>query len=199
MKKPILIVGAVAVVIALAAFHAPTPRVALQSTPHARARRSPHPHATVRETMLVYVAGEVRHPGLYRIVPGERAADAVGKAGGFTSGADRAGVNLAAPLQDGDEVRVPSTSHARRRSSGITHARKSKRKRGSRRAATAPIDLNTVDAESLQGIPGIGPTLAQRIIAYRRLNGPFASVDGLLDVAGFSPARLDRIAPFVRV
>ena len=199
MKKPILILGAAAVVIALAAFHAPAPRVALQSAPHTRARRSPHPHATARETMLVYVAGEVRHPGLYRIVPGERAADAVGKAGGFASGADQAGVNLAAPLQDGDEVRVPSTSHARRQSSGITHARKSKRKRGRQRAATASIDLNTVDAASLKAIPGIGPTLAQRIIAYRRLNGPFASVDGLLDVAGISPARLDRIAPFVRV
>ncbi len=149
--------------------------------------------------MLVYVAGEVRHPGLYRILPGQRASDAVNQAGGFTSGADRAGVNLAAPLNDGDEVRVPGTAHARRRSSGITHARKPKRKRGPRRAATAPIDLNTVDAASLQAIPGIGPTLAQRIIAYRRLNGPFVSVDGLLDVAGFSPAKLDRIAPFVRV
>ena len=199
MKKPLWIIGAVAVVIALAAFHAPAPRVALQSAPQTRPRRSPRPRASAAEKMLVYVAGEVRHPGLYRITPGERAFDAVAQAGGFTAGADRAGVNLASSLQDGDEVRVPSASHARRRSSGISHARKTKRKRGRQHVATASVDLNTVDEASLQAIPGIGPMLAQRIIVYRNLNGPFASVDGLLDVAGFSPARLDRIAPFVRV
>jgi competence protein ComEA len=59
------------------------------------------------------------------------------------------------------------------------------------------VDLNSADERTLAGLPGIGPTLAQRIVEFRTLNGPFASVDGLADVAGITPQRLDSLAPLL--
>jgi competence protein ComEA len=66
-------------------------------------------------------------------------------------------------------------------------------------AAAATVDLNTADESELAELPGIGPTLAARIVEFRTLNGPFASVDGLADVAGITPARLDELIPLISV
>lgn len=60
-------------------------------------------------------------------------------------------------------------------------------------AAHGPVDINTADNGELQRLHGIGPRLAERIIAYRTANGPFASVDGLLDVTGIGPATLEAL------
>jgi competence protein ComEA len=59
------------------------------------------------------------------------------------------------------------------------------------------VDLNTADESTLAELPGIGQTLAERIVEFRTLNGPFASVDGLADVAGITPQRLDTLAPLL--
>jgi competence protein ComEA len=63
----------------------------------------------------------------------------------------------------------------------------------------APLDLNAADASALASIPGIGPTLASRIVEYRRLNGPFASLDELADVAGMTQRRIDAMSAYVTV
>ena len=62
-----------------------------------------------------------------------------------------------------------------------------------------PVDLNTADAAQLESLPGIGPSLADRIVAYRAINGPFASVDDLLDVNGITDTRLQDISPYLVV
>lgn len=87
------------------------------------------------------------------------------------------------------------------RSAIVRSARSARAGRGrSRRLPPASaVDLNGADAAALAQLPGIGPTLAARIVAYRDLNGPFASADELLDVAGITPGRLDRIAPYLVV
>ncbi|HEX3468211.1 MAG TPA: helix-hairpin-helix domain-containing protein [Candidatus Elarobacter sp.] len=175
---------------------------------------------------LVYVAGEVVHPGIYRVTADARVADAVARAGGARPDADLVAVNLAAHLSDGDEIVVPVKGASaletgrRRRSSSTTgavrggerasrrdaHARSERHKRSRPRTASSTddgvppagqVDLNTADAETLATVPGIGAGLAERIVAFRAANGPFATVDELLDVSGITDRRLEAILPYV--
>lgn len=175
----------------------------------ALASQTPAPRA------LVYVAGEVAKPGVYRIDAQARVADALALAGGARPNADLVAVNLAARVEDGEEVVVPakgapqlSSGRGRRASAGDT-ARGSYRKRGPRHArrskgshlAGVPpagvIDINTADAQTLATIPGVGDGLAERIVAFRSANGAFASVDELLDVSGITDRRLEALLPYV--
>jgi competence protein ComEA len=176
-------------------------------------RESAHPLASVRPQIKVYVAGAVVHPGVYAVSADDRAQDALAKAGGATREADLVAVNLAAHVADGDEIAVPRqgdghavssarSAHGRSPSTGTGSSRRRPR-RGARTGdgvvpvAAQTVDLNRADAQTLAELPGIGPTLAQRIVEFRSLNGPFASVDGLADVAGITPQRLDALIPLL--
>lgn len=192
--------GAAAVALAVAFVLRPA-----QLTPHPEAtvstpREPERPFAAPART-LVYVAGAVVHPGVYALGGDARAQDALAKAGGATREADLVAVNLAARVADGDEIAVPRRGEAppparaahRRTPAGGAHRRRSPRRAD---AAAGPlVDLNAADERTLSGLPGIGPVLAERIVDFRTLNGPFASVDGLADVAGITPQRLDALLP----
>jgi competence protein ComEA len=118
-------------------------------------------------SITVHVSGAVAHPGLVELPAGARMADAVAAAGGASTDADLAGVNLAEPLSDGTRVIVPGP--------GIGVA-------GS--GGDGRIRLATASAEELTTLPGIGPVLAERIVAHREEVGAFDTVDDLLDVSG---------------
>lgn len=159
--------------------------------------------------VVVYVAGEVRKPGVYTLAAGSRAQAAVAAAGGFTAAADPVAVNLAEPLADGAQVVVAARGEApaprtgrRRRAKGAGAGRGSHRRshgKAHKAPPAAPVDLNAADAGALESLPGVGPSLAERIVAFRDLNGPFRSADELLDVAGMSERRLDEISPYLVV
>jgi competence protein ComEA len=167
----------------------------------------PVAHAAPRrlsETALVYVAGEVRKPGVYPLAAEARVGDAVAAAGGMRPDADPLAVNLAARVADGDEIvvtragsSVSPASHPGRRAAGPRRRARKGRVRDGAASPPGVVDLNRADAETLAGLPGIGPGLAQRIVAFRTENGPFASPDELLDVAGFTDRRLDAVLPYV--
>ncbi|MBV8368487.1 MAG: ComEA family DNA-binding protein [Candidatus Eremiobacteraeota bacterium] len=164
---------------------------------------------------LVYVAGDVVRPGVYSVGPESRVRDALALAGGSRPDADVVAVNLAAHVRDGDEIVVPvrgaaetlpaaraahRLGHGRGRRAGGAHRAGHGRHKRSRRDEPPPaaqVDLNSADAETLATIPGIGPGLAERIVAFRTTNGAFASVDELLDVSGITEHRLDAILPYV--
>jgi competence protein ComEA len=186
--------------VATAAFPASAP----SATPGRRGRSArglPDPADTV-----VYVAGAVRRPGLYRVRPGQRAADAIAAAGGLRENADGAGVNLAARAADGSEIYVPvagETASRSRRASGSSAYRRRGASRSRLRgaiAALAPesVDVNAADAQALGDVPGIGRAIAARIVDVRDRDGTFTSLDELLDVAGMTQARLERARPFLR-
>ncbi len=124
------------------------------------------------------MAGAVRKPGLYRVAPDGRVAQAIKSAGGATAAANLDGVNLAAPVNDGDKVLVPESAAAAGPGASVS-------------ATTGPISLASATVEQLDTLDGIGPTLAARIVAWRDEHGGFASVDQLLDVPGIGQARLD--------
>ena len=192
----VLFVVALLIAVALALRHpAPAPIVLTSAGSRSiPSRVDARRHAA--GSVLVYVAGDVPRPGLYRMDPSARAADAVSRAGGMLPGADGAGVNLAAPLEDGQQITVPKIGQKPSRSRSVVRVRHLREKR-SVRAPLAPIDLNAADAKTLEQLPGIGAELAERLIAYRRLNGPFRSVDELADVAGMTQRRIDVVAPYL--
>jgi competence protein ComEA len=166
-----------------------------------RARPLPPAH------ILVYVAGEVIHPGVYSLTPNARAQDALARAGGPKSDADLVAVNLAAPLEDGTEIAVPQVGQRPSRGRGAAAPRsreaRAPRRQGRRRREavnTLPeqsVDINSASAAELEDLPGVGPALASRIVAYREANGPFASVDELADVSGITPHLQDVLADMV--
>lgn len=136
------------------------------------------------DAAFVHVAGAVRRPGVYRVPDGGRVQQAIRLAGGPTRAADLAAVNLAAPLQDGQQVIVPARNVA-----VPGGAQVSATGRGSR------VSLSSATVEQLDALDGIGPTLAARIVAWRAQHGGFASFDELMDVPGIGQTRLDAIRP----
>jgi competence protein ComEA len=193
----ILAVGSVLVLLALwRPARAPSsPALAVESAapvylrPSARYRDVRRPRSDAR-LAVVYVTGAVLHPGLYSLSPQARVNDAVQRAGGLRAGADPEAVNLAEHVADGEEIRVTRIGEPTPRP---------QRKRASRRTRALPlenVDINTADASTLASLPGIGATLAARIVEYRQLNGPFASFDELADVAGMTQRHIDEITPY---
>ena len=137
------------------------------------------------EELVVDVVGAVRRPGLYHLREGTRIADAVAAAGGTTAKADPAGVNLAAPLADGEQVVVPGSGAPAALSPPAGAS------------PSAPLDLNTATAEQLDGLPGIGPSTAAQILAYRQAHGAFHSVEELDAVPGIGPSRIAQLKGLV--
>ncbi len=187
------------VVAALAIWHpAPHPPMlaAAAAEPHPRPAHERAKKASAARA-LVYVVGAVARPGLYRVPASGRADDAVRAAGGMLPGADAAGVNLAAPVADGDEIDVPRIGEAPRKTAAPAgRSRRSRKSRG-KAPPPQPVDLNGADAAALSAVPGIGATMAARIVALRDREGPYDSYDELLDVAGMSPARLAHAQPYL--
>lgn len=132
--------------------------------------------------IYVHILGQVAHPGLYALRDGDRGVDIVAAAGGFTAEADRAGINLARFLSDGEQIVVPAVGEVVATPGG---------------AAGGLVNLNTADAAALDTLPRIGPALAERILAWREENGRFTSVEDLLDVPGIGDAVLEGLRDLV--
>jgi competence protein ComEA len=119
----------------------------------------------------------VATPGVVEVGEGSIVADAVAAAGGALEGALLESINLAAPVLDGDHIQIPGPD-------GLVDA-----------SASGPADdgrvaLNRADAAELEELPGVGPVLAERIVAYREANGPFQTAEDLLEVSGIGEAKL---------
>ncbi|MFI5359269.1 MAG: helix-hairpin-helix domain-containing protein [Halanaerobiales bacterium] len=140
------------------------------------------------EKILVHVAGEVLNSGVYELESGARVIDALMAAGGATSLANLDIINLAAPISDGEKIYIPSViekiNQFNQNSSFTSY---------SSGGSSGKININTADASELQKLTGIGPGKAKSIIDYRNKNGPFKSVDDLLNVSGIGEKTLEKI------
>jgi competence protein ComEA len=150
-------------------------------------RASAPPRPAVAKLLVVDVAGAVRRPGLYRLGSGSRIDDAIAAAGGPTAKAQLDAVNLAAPVADGEQVVVPGR--------GAVGAAASPPAAGS--SPSAPLDLNSATLEQLEGLPGLGPVTAQKILDYRQQHGVFHSVEELQGVPGIGPAHMAQLKGLV--
>jgi competence protein ComEA len=123
----------------------------------------------VASFLYVHIVGEIKNPGMYQLPIGARLVDAVFAAGGLTEQADDASVNLARELSDGEQIIVSKVGE-----------------QGSDQLATAGglVSINRAGDKQLEQLPGIGPALAGRIIAWREANGGFKTKNDLLKVSG---------------
>jgi competence protein ComEA len=160
------------------------------------------PAAAATESVWVHVVGAVRRPGVYELRAGSRVNAALDAAGGLLGNAAPAAVNLARPVQDGEQIWVP-TKDEFAKSGGLAPpspgGSSAGGSAGAGTAAQSPIDLNTADAALLDTLPGVGPSTAAKIVADREANGPFASVDDLGRVTGIGPKKLDALKDLVCV
>jgi competence protein ComEA len=172
------------------------------------------------ESIRVHVAGAVKKPGVYSIPAWYRVIDAVKKAGGAAANADLDRINLADSLKDKEQLRIPVRGAA---VPVMTHAPTPEPPpvvpdagghgmgrypfaaprvvRASRTVGPAPVagpvNLNQATREELDTLPGVGPSTADRIIAYRENQGPFLQPEDLMNVKGIGPARFARLRGMV--
>ncbi len=139
----------------------------------------------------VHVAGEVLRPGVYELPFGSIVQDAIDAAGGLSADASQDRVNLAATLEDGQQVFVPEFSEA---AASIPNS-----SIPSSGSFAEQISINTASAPALERLPGIGPVLAQRIVEYREQNGPYQRLEDLLEVEGIGPSKLESLQDYIQV
>ena len=140
-----------------------------------------------QQTLMVDVAGAVIHPGVYSLPLNARVVEAIKAAGGLKKGADTSDINQARILKDGEQIYVyPYTT-----STGKT-SRTSIRKNG-------PILINRATTKEFESLDGIGPVLANRIITYRKANGPFTAIEDLLKVPGIGQSKFAQFKEKLRV
>jgi len=141
--------------------------------------------------LVVDVAGAVRRPGLYRLRDGARIADAVRRAGGATSHAQTAAINLAAPLVDGMQILVPEDV------GGAGPAGQPAAAESGVPGQGAKVSLSSATVEQLDSLPGIGPVTAQKIVDWRTTRGAFRSIAALDEVPGIGPAKIEQLRDLV--
>jgi competence protein ComEA len=132
--------------------------------------------STANRSVTVHVAGAVERPGLVVVPADGRVADAIVAAGGATGDADLGALNLAAALGDGARLVVPAVGDV-----------------DSESAEGELVRVNAATLTDLQRLPGVGPVLAGRILAFRQANGSFETVEDLLDVPGIGEAKLEAV------
>lgn len=141
------------------------------------------------EFVIVHVTGQVVAPGVVKLASGSRVVDAVAAAGGASPAAALDSLNLAAVLDDGQQVHVPAFGESLPPVSSASVSE----------GTDFPIDLNAADAEALDSLPGIGPATAAAIVRWRDENGAFVTIDDLLDVPGLGPAKVEALRGLVVV
>jgi competence protein ComEA len=144
------------------------------------------------QPIVVHITGAVPRPGVYALPQGARVQDGISAAGGFLAEADKEQINLARPLEDGEKLDVPY-------SEGFSPVIPTPMAAPVTGEETNLIDINTASSFELETLPGIGPTTAQMIIEYREENGPFLSIEDIINVSGIGPGTYERIKDLITV
>lgn len=154
----------------------PQPLILSTGIPQPTVEATPTPY-----TLRVYVTGAVHTPDVYVLPQDSIVKDAVEAAGGATEDADLERINLAVTVTDGQQIHVPRQGED---DSPVEPP-------SGQPATGGKVNLNTADSAALETLPGIGPTLAQRIIDYRQSHGPFERIEDLLQVSGIGQATFE--------
>ena len=151
--------------------------------------------------IAVHITGEVKKQGLIYLKEGSRVADAIEKAGGETKNADLSQINLAYVLQDGQKIYVPNKNEKISQyitgNSGNNDTEENNTSDLSKE--DSKVNINTANQSELDSLPGIGPSIAQKIIDYREENGNFKTIEELQNVKGIGDAKYEEIKDMVTV
>lgn len=154
-------------------------------------------------TIIVHITGEVKNAGIIELPEESRIADAIEKAGGVTKEADLNQVNLAFVLSDGQKIYIPNKKEREANEgkayitaeSGNNVIIKDKVEGGK----TQKVNINEAKQEDFEQLPGIGPSIAKKIVEYRQQNGKFTSIDELQEVKGIGEAKFENIKEYIMV
>ena len=152
--------------------------------------------------LVVYITGAVAHPGVYTLPRLSRVSNAIDAAGGLTPDADQSSINLAARLIDGEKIAVPKVNQPVMGTTAPPPQNKQPASTSSSLATPSvenPLNINTATAEEFDLLPGIGPTRAADIVAYRTQHGSFKTIDGIMQVSGIGQTTFDRIKNLIYV
>lgn len=142
----------------------------------------------------MHITGQVVNQGVVKVEEGERVIDAIEAAGGATPEANLSKINLAYLLEDGMKIYIPSVNDVEEieyvtNSSGTLESE----------SKDVKVNINTATSEELQNLPGIGESIANRIIAYRKENGKFSKIEDLKNVSGIGDAKFNNIKSYIFV
>lgn len=145
--------------------------------------------------IIVHVAGAVNEPGVHTLPHGSRVKDAVERSGGLADDADSDLINLAKPLNDGDQIWIPAKDYVQ-----VTDVSDELTAKGEQKNQPAErININSASQADLETLPGIGPVIAQAIIQFRLENGPFLEVNEIQSVSGIGPATFEKIQSLITI
>jgi len=141
--------------------------------------------------IVVQISGAVPRPGVYALPDGARVQDVISAAGGFLAEADKEFINLARVLEDGERLDIPyGEGFSPIIPTAVVEIIP---------ANSELININTATSFELEALPGIGPTIAGKIVAYREENGFFQSIEEIENVSGIGPVLFDRIKDLITV
>lgn len=145
--------------------------------------------------IVVHITGQVVNQGVVRVEEGDRVIDAIEAAGGATAEANLSKINLAYLLEDGMKIYVPSVNDVEEveyvtSSSGVSE---------NSDKGELKVNINTATSEELQKLPGVGESIANRIVTYRKENGKFSTIEDLKNVSGIGDAKFNNIKGYVFV
>ena len=168
------------------------------------------------ETIVVHISGAVNIEGIVELEAGSRIANAIEKVGGVKENADMTDINLAYPLEDGMKIHIPTKeeteanknnenmideSYVTSSSGGVSSKEDTNSTQGSSKLTTSneKVNINTATQEELDTLPGIGPSIASKIIDYREQNGKFNSIEEIKEVSGIGDAKYEKIKDSITI
>ena len=159
------------------------------------------------EMMAIHVTGEVKNPGVVKVKQGSRIEDIIEAAGGLTENADITNVNLAFEVEDGMKIRIPSNDEYNENEGNIIeHYITQDCGKGvivsedkSSENLSLVININTANETELEQLPGIGASIAGRIIDYRNKNGKFKAIEDIKNVTGIGETKFEKIKDLIKV
>ena len=168
------------------------------------------------ETIVVHISGAVNIEGIVELEAGSRIANAIEKAGGVKENADMTDINLAYPLEDGMKIHIPikeeteanknnenmiDESYVTSSSGGVNSKEDINSTQGNSSTSTSSkkVNINTATQEELDTLPGIGPSIASKIIDYREQNGKFNSIEEIKEVSGIGDAKYEKIKDSITI
>ena len=156
------------------------------------------------DIVIIHITGSVKNPGIVKLKEGSRIEDAIEAAGGLTENADITKVNLAYVVEDGTKIKIPSASEEDIGDEDIIDSKSGDNiiiEENAVPSNNSPqtININKATEKEFETLPGIGPSLASKIIEYRNQNGKFGSIEDIKNVNGIGDNKYEKIKDLITV
>ena len=153
----------------------------------------------VSNKIIVHITGEIKNPGIVELEEGERIFNVIEKAGGTTKDADTSKINLAQIVEDGMKINIPNKNDKTEANENINIDTTSNSINIKKENENKIVNINTATQTELETLPGIGPSIASKIINYRKEKGKFTKIEDIKNVNGIGDAKFEKIKSLICV